>query len=141
MVVIQPNGDATISGPADSNALLVTELRDALQPALLPTTTEAAAAMSSLAVLRVQLVHERWLTKAKLATAMRAAGSFDTAEKTAASLATLGLTAHDLPVLQFWSASVRSALCTLEARAREEEQEQEQEQQERTLREDSRGLL
>ena len=123
VVVIGPGGDASISGPVASNVQLVAELRDALHSTLLAQAAPGTGPLPPLAVLRVQLVHERWLTKAKLATALRAAGAFNTDARTAESLAVLGLTPHDLPVVQFWSAAVRSAMGTLEAQAQAQEAE------------------
>lgn len=121
VVTLGAGGDAGISGPVAGNVQLVAELRDALHAALQVPATPGTGALPPLAVLRLQLVHERWLTKAKLATALRAAGAFNTDARTAESLAVLGLTPHDLPVVQFWSAAVRSALGTLEAQAQEAE--------------------
>ena len=123
VVTIGAGGDVGISGPVASNVQLVAELRDALHSTLLAQATPGTGPLPPLAVLRLQLVHERWLTKAKLATALRAAGAFNTDAKIAEALAVLGLTPHDLPVVQFWSAAVRSAMGTLEAQAQAQEAE------------------
>ena len=121
VVTIHANGDASITGPSDTNVQLVQELRDALHSTLLSQVNTDSKTISSLVSLRLQLVHERWLTKAKLVTSLRAQGAFNTEANIAASLELLGMTMRDLPVVQFWAAAVRSAMSTLEAQAESQE--------------------
>lgn len=105
VVTIFEEKKATAEGPVEKSTL-VEEIRSALEP---PSRCIGPATLQSM---RLQLVHEKWLNIAKLVTALRSRGAFNTEQGTRAALAALHVNRKDLRALRFWAACVRTRMLT-----------------------------